>query len=126
MSGRVRVSQSSLYTARIKMNESVWRYIVNTKLGRERGRDQVQCKLDQLVRENPDARARILVTNDEDVVDQLRDWCARMLAAAVDMRRQGRDIEGATLTRDTNRVIAAIDNHDNKIIEANRIFNGRR
>ena len=123
MSAAGRISQSSLYTARIRMSRPVWEYIVHA--ARSDGPDQVQRKLDRLVRENPEANDRILVTNDEDVVDQLRDWCAMMTAEGRQIQSNGRRIAGETLVQEAAKVIAAIDKHDDRLIEARRVFKSR-
>lgn len=117
----MRFSQSSLGQARIRISEPVWRYIVGHSHPPAEGRDLLQCKLDRLVHENPDATERILVTHDQDLVDLLRDWCAWMLADAALLRR-ARPIEAGVLAKEANRTIALIDRYDNRMMEADRVF----
>lgn len=119
---RQQLQHTSVFQARIRMSEPVWRYIIENKNPPDQGRDLLQCKLDRLVRENPDAHDRILVTGDDDVLDLLRDWCARIVADKPRLLSAGRRTHCEALCKEASRVVDLIDKHDAKMMEAARTF----
>lgn len=120
---RQQLQRTSAFQARIRMSEPVWRFIIENKNPPDLGRDLLQCKLDRLVRENPDARDRILVTGDDNVLDLLRDWCARIIAEKPKLLSAGQKIRAQTLCTEAGRVIGLLDRHDAKMMQIDRSFN---
>ncbi len=118
---RKTLRRTSAFQARIRMSEPVWRFITTNK--NDNGEvDPLQVHLARLVHDNPEAKERILVTGDEDELDLLRDWCARMIAEGVLMRSNGKKIAGATLASEASRVVDLIDRYDHKLQEAVRVL----
>jgi hypothetical protein len=119
--GRKQLQQTSVFPARIRMTEPVWRHIVETN-HRNDEKDPVQQQLVRLIHENPHAKERILVTGDDATLDCLRDWCADMVVDGTAMENNGQPVAGNTLRKEAARVIDLIDKYDAKMMGVTRVF----